>query len=146
MTVDRRNEDEKEEMRMSKHNYSQYSNKKSKSAERVPLVPADLTEVTDSEVKMEVKTVELGAIREAIRETIELAKPKIVTGTVANCAKLNIRVAPVAGAEVVTIVESGTKVSINVAKSTDEWFSVSVDNGTDGFNGYCMKKFVETSL
>lgn len=127
---------------MSKHNYSQYSSKKSKNTERVPLVPADLNEAVEPEVKMEVKTVESGVIREPIKP----AKPKTVTGTVVNCAKLNIRVAPVAGAEVVSIVESGTKVSINVAKSTDDWFSVSIDNGTEGFNGYCMKKFVETSL
>lgn len=121
---------------MAKHNYSQYSSKKNKNAERVPLVPADLTEVTDSEVKMVVETV----------EPVKPVKPKTVTGTVANCAKLNVRVAPVVGAEVVTIIEAGTKVIVDVAKSTDEWFSVSIDNGTEGFNGYCMKKFVETSL
>jgi cytoskeletal protein RodZ len=128
---------------MAKHNYSQYSSKKNnKTTERAPLAPADLTEVVDSEVKMELETVEPGAIREPIKP----AKPKTVTGTVANCAKLNVRVAPVAGAEVVTIVESGTKLTIDVTKSTDEWFSVNVDNGTEGFNGYCMKKFVEASL
>lgn len=132
---------------MSKHNYSQYSNKsKDKNSAKARLVPADFvddevvsTENATADVKMAVETVEPV-------EPAKVAKPKTVTGTVVNCAKLNVRVAPVAGAEVVTIIEADTKVMIDPRKSNDEWFSVSVDNGTEGFNGYCMKKFVEASL
>ena len=129
---------------MANHNYSQYSNngKKNKTAPaakteieaKVNEVPEAPVEVVAPEVKMEVETVETKEV------------PKTVTGTVANCTKLNVRSKPALTADVVTVINAGEKVTINVAKSNREWFCVSVDNGEYGYNGYCMKKFVTAKL
>ena len=76
-------------------------------------------------------------------ETV-VEKKKEVTGIVVDCKKLNIRKAPKDGAEVVTIVDAGTKLTIcNIEKAIGDWYKVKIDNGTSGFNGYCMKKFVK---
>ncbi len=129
---------------MANHNYSQYSNngKKNKTAPAAKTeVEAKVNEVSEipvevvaPDVKMEVETV----------ETKEVSK--VVTGTVANCTKLNVRAKPSLTADVVTVVNAGEKVTIDVAKSNREWFYVSVDSDNCGYNGYCMKKFVTAKL
>jgi hypothetical protein len=139
----------KEELKMAKHNYSQYSNT-NKKVEKPKLVPADLTEdvavdsvgVIDEPVVTPSETVvpEVKMVTETV-ETIML--PKSVTGEVANCYKLNIRVAPVANARIEAIVDAGTKLTINVNESTDDWFKITTESGV---NGYCMKKFVDARL
>jgi hypothetical protein len=139
----------KEELKMAKHNYSQYSNT-NKKVEKPKLVPADLTEdvavdsvgVIDEPVVTPSETVvpEVKMVTETV-ETITL--PKSVTGEVANCYKLNIRVAPVANARIEAIVDAGAKLTINVNDSTDDWFKITTESGV---NGYCMKKFVDARL
>ena len=134
---------------MAKHNYSQYSNtnKKSDKTEKPKLVPADLAEdvvadIVDEPVATSPETVvpEVKMVTETV-ETVTL--PKTVTGEVANCYKLNIRVAPVANARIEAIVDAGTKLTINVTESTDDWFKITTESGV---NGYCMKKFVDARL
>lgn len=137
---------------MAKHNYSQYSNsnKKPDKTEKPKLVPADLAEdvtvdsvgVIDEPVATPSETVvpEVKMVTETV-ETVTL--PKTVTGEVANCYKLNIRVAPVANARIEAIVDAGTKLTINVNESTDDWFKITTESGV---NGYCMKKFVDARL
>ena len=84
---------------------------------------------------------------EPVIETVETKEvPKTVTGTVANCTKLNVRTKPSLTADVVTVITAGEKVTINVDKSNREWFCVAVDNGEHGYNGYCMKKFITAKL
>lgn len=126
---------------MANHNYSQYSNNSKKNGGKknpVAEVETKVDEVTASEVKMEV---------EPVIETVETKEvPKTVTGTVANCTKLNVRTKPSLTADVVTVITAGENVTINVDKSNREWFCVTVDNGTTGYNGYCMKKFVTAKL
>lgn len=131
---------------MAKHNYSQYSNT-NKKTEKPKLVPADLAEdivadIVDEPVATPSETVvpEVKMVTETV-ETVTL--PKTVTGEVANCYKLNIRVAPVANARIEVIVDAGTKLTINVNESTDDWFKITTESGV---NGYCMKKFVDARL
>ena len=122
---------------MSKHNYSQYSSNKKTAAGNKSEDKSTMTVVEPSKPTEPV----------LVRETVDTVKlPKTVVGSVANCNKLNVRVAPVAGAEIVTVIEAGTKVIINVAESTDEWFSVRIGNNAEGYNGYCMKKFIDARL
>ena len=119
---------------MSNHNYSQYSNKKSKTKEPT------------TEVKMEVETTEITAAVETV-ETVEIAEtvvlPKTVIGTVANCLKLNIRVKPAVTADAMCVVDMNSKLTIDPANSSDEWLAVTTVNGDKGF---CMKKFVNAKL
>ena len=145
---------------MSKHNYSQYSNKKKndsmtgavggrstdgKNSVRTE-VTAESTSATTpsfepvnvpsgvsraSEVKMVVETV----------DTVPL--PKTVEGVVANCAKLNVRAEPDAYADVVYVLDVMSEIAIDVSKSNNEWFKVCTASGVEG---YCMRKFVDARL
>jgi hypothetical protein len=157
---------------LSKHNYSQYSSNKktptgNNSDDKSTLIVDDLVPETKKVVDA-AKPPEPTIVRETV-DTVKLPKtvtgvvanctklnmrvaPVVdaeivtVTGVVANCTKLNMRVAPVVDAEIVTVIEAGTKVFIDVAKSTDEWFSVRIGNNSEGYNGYCMKKFIDARL
>lgn len=131
---------------MAKHNYSQYSNN-NKKTEKPKLVPADLVEdVVVDPVDEPVVTPSETVVPEVkmVTETVEtVTLPKTVTGEVANCYKLNIRVAPVANARIEAIVDAGAKLTINVNESADDWFKITTESGV---NGYCMKKFVDARL
>lgn len=125
---------------MSKHNYTQYSNKKNENTIEpeidVVIEPVESVEVADHVIE----TPEITMVEETV-ETVTL--PETVTGVITGCSKLNVRVAPVAGAEVVCVLDVNTEIKINVANSTDEWFSICTAAGIDG---YCMRKFVDASL
>lgn len=118
-------------MPKSKHNYSQYSKKTN---EPNPIKPASAP-VTSPKVKMEPKIVE---------ETVEtVAMPKVVSGVVVNCAKLNVREEPSVDADVVCVLDVMSEVKIDVEKSDNEWLKISTANGVEG---YCMRKFVDAHL
>lgn len=130
---------------MAKHNYSQYSNYK-----KYNDTTEETTPVT-SEVKMEVETVETSAATTSVAvetpETATVTTPVLtqetVVGTVVDCAKLNVRVEPSVDGGVLCVLPVKTEITINVAKSTDEWFNICTANGVEG---YCMKKFVDARL
>lgn len=69
----------------------------------------------------------------------EEPEPKVwlAKGTVANCARLNVRNRPDKNGSVITVLGVGYIVTINVNKSTDTWYYI------PALNGYCMKEFVE---
>lgn len=118
---------------MSKHNYSQYSNKNFETVEDVAesVAPVEVESVVEEAVTPMVETV----------ETVTL--PETVTGTVVNCTKLNVRVKPNITADVVCVLDVKSEIKIDVAKSNDEWFCVCTAAAVEG---YCMRKFVKASL
>lgn len=132
---------------MANHNYSQYSNnkknggKKNRTAEdeiKVEEVVETTVEIAAPDAKMEVAPV---------IETVETKEvPKTVVGTVTNCTKLNVRIKPALTADVVSVINVGDTVGIDVAKSNRDWFYVYINTGVHGYNGYCMKKFVTAKL
>lgn len=61
-------------------------------------------------------------------------------GVVANCELLNVRVAPDKDSEILTTVEQGDEIMIDLNTSTDDFYSVCTETGVEG---YCMKQFVE---
>lgn len=128
----------------SKHNYTQYSNNKKNPAEEIEQVDAIEAavenEAFDTVVSTPVEPVEIDMVNETV-ETVVL--PETVTGVVVDCTKLNIRVAPNTTATVACVVDVASKIEIDVAKSTDEWFHVCT---AAGIEGYCMRKFVEAHL
>lgn len=117
---------------MSNHNYSMYSNNKkfNNPTEEVETVEDFVVETTDSPV--------VEPTVEPVVETVET-----VTGVVIDCARLNVRVAPNANANVICTIASGAEVTINIEDSTDEWFSICTASGVDG---YCMKRYINASL
>lgn len=143
---------------MSKHNYSQYSNKKhNNKVDTTPEVVVeiqngDTTAVTE-EVETTVETVIENEIVtdvtvEAETETEVEVEPEtksgaVAKGVVANCAKLNVRSKPSTNGDVVTVLDTKVEVTIDVDASTDEWFKIRTANGVEG---YCMRKFVNANI
>lgn len=129
---------------MSKHNYSQYSNKANKPA------TSNTHEIEDDVVVVaEPETVEAPAVKMEVEapKPVKTTKPKVVPetveGTVVNCAKLNVRNKPSLDGDVVCVLNATSEINIDVAKSTREWFYVCTATGVEG---YCMKKFIEANL
>ena len=87
--------------------------------------------------KSYVEELETPDIVEEIIEPIEEIKP--VYGYISNCAKLNIRVAPDKTANILCEAKAYTEVMIDQSRSTDEWYSVYLSGGIEGF---CMKQFI----
>lgn len=65
-------------------------------------------------------------------------------GSVFNCERLNIRATPSVMAEVLDIVNKGTKVRVNESTSTPGFYSVTV-RYPDGsiLDGYAMRKYIK---
>ena len=90
---------------MSKHNYSQYSNKKN-------------NKVEPDKTKSKNKKSKSGAV---------------TTGTVEKCVKLNVRSKPSIKADAIAVLNVNDKVKIDVDNSTDEWFKITTTDGVKGY-------------
>lgn len=129
---------------MSKHNYTQYSNKKNHNDEGKTTVKQEEFLIIDDLVETPVaEAIETPEVKMVVETVDTVALPKLVSGFVSNCAKLNVRTQPAADADVVCVLNSGTEIEINVNNSTDEWFSICT---AAGIEGYCMRKFVNAKL
>ena len=131
---------------MSKHNYSQYSNKnnrgnnqninqKHKSIEKIPEA---------IEVKMDtipVKPVETVALANEAVETVAL--PNTVKGIVSHCAKLNVRENATVDSGIVCVLDAMSEIEIDVNKSTSNWFYIYSATGAEG---YCMRQYVDAHM
>ena len=123
---------------MSKHNYTQYSNKKDDNVlQSAEIVNDEVIEaVTDEVVTPVVEVVEESVIKEPVR-------PETVKGAVTNCAKLNVRLKPAIDAYVVCVLDSKSEVEVDIVRSTSDWFKVITTSGVEGF---CMRKYINTNL
>ena len=85
-----------------------------------------------------------------IDETAEVIEPiepiepieevKTHTGVVHNCEKLNIRKSASKDSDVVAVVDAGSELLIDSAKSTYNFYKVCTASGIEG---YCMSEFVK---
>ena len=140
---------------MSNHNYSQYSNKKSNSGKAGTAAQAVNKPKNYNKPKVEETIVENVMVHEPetmtveptapevkmVVETVETATlPKVVTGTVVKCSKLNVRAKPAPDADILTVLDVNSEVVIDTARSTNEWLKITTATGVDGF---CMRKFVK---
>lgn len=134
---------------MSKHNYSQYSNKKKTNYDR-PQTPIEEVEAVTTvsapaepaEIKMEYET---PVEHVYVNETVEAPKPfrKRTSGTVIGCNRLNVRANPDGDSDIAAVIIRDSEVNIDLVDSTKEWFKVTT---TAGVEGYCMRKFVSAKL
>lgn len=62
-----------------------------------------------------------------------------VLGMVHECVKLNIRAAPAKTADIKTVEFAGTFLTVDLDKSTDDWYCVW---NAEGIEGFCMKQYV----
>lgn len=132
---------------MSKHNYTQYSNKNSRANESNPNKPnnpnnkpkeAVKPAVTEPVVKNTAPEVNL------VQETVNtVTLPETVEGVVVDCAKLNVRAEPDITAEVLCVLDSMSEIEVDMTKSNNEWLHVCTAIGVDG---YCMRKYVDVRL
>lgn len=76
-------------------------------------------------------------IEEPVEEVAPQPAPMI--GVVSGCTKLNIRKNPSPDSEILCAVNDGSKLMIDVEKSTLEWCAVCTEAG---FEGFCMKAYV----
>lgn len=115
---------------MAKTNYNKMSNKqKEETANEVEAV-VDTT-VTETESVTE----------EVVAEVME--KPpvnKAKTGVVVGCERLNVRTNPSPTAAVDLTIARGTEVEIVGANG--EFYNIRKGTPTEGFNGWCMKKYI----
>ena len=65
---------------------------------------------------------------------------KVTIGVVANCEKLNVRTNPHPNAAIDLVITKGTEVEIT--GSNGDFYSVRKGTVTEGFNGWCMKKYI----
>lgn len=126
---------------MSKHNYSQYSNKNTNKAtidtadSLTEIAPAEALAQADNITEpMPVETLEC---METNSDTVTVSDT--VFGTVTNCVKLNVRVAPNPNATVACVLDVNSELEIDYDNSTTEWYSVCT---AAGIKGYCMRKFI----
>lgn len=128
---------------MSNHNYSQYSNNKNKNIDETEVIVEESLEVIEEETDVNVPEPIVDEVKLVVETVETVVLPETVTGIVVDCTKLNVRANPSSSANVVCILEAGSEIQINVAKSNNEWFSVCT---VTGIEGYCMRKFVEAIL
>lgn len=118
---------------MGKHHYT------------APEVHVEETEVTlpkveETEAAAEQVVEEVTPVVKEIEAVVEAAP--VATGKVVGCTKLNVRRAPSQNATIVCEIPRNIEVTIDEAKSTDEWYHVFVKAGV---KGYCMKKYIAIS-
>lgn len=77
-------------------------------------------------------------VEEVEEELKEIEAISCVNGHV-NVDRLNVRVAPVFDADVMTIIKENTEVEVGLNESTDDFYKVYLANGVEGF---CMKEFI----
>lgn len=78
-------------------------------------------------------------IDEVIEATEVKEEPKIKTGVVTECEKLNVRAKASVESDVVTVITKGTKLTIESFEVGSTWLKVSTESGVKGF---VMAKFV----
>lgn len=97
-------------------------------------------EETKEDVKIEVETV---VENEPTTEDVVVKKApekKVKIGVVANCEKLNVRNNPHPNAAIELVISKGTEVEI--VDSNGDFYCVRKGTTTEGFNGWCMKKYI----
>lgn len=64
---------------------------------------------------------------------------KHVTGVVTDCLRVAVYKEPRANSGIVKVVTALTRVTVDLEKSTDDFYRISTSKG---IQGYCMKKFI----
>ena len=119
---------------MAKTNYNKMSNKNKEDIE--PVIEEVVTEV---EPDVEETIVEVEA---PVDETVEGVNEEAKTGIVINCSRLNVRNNPAITANVVCVIAKDTEVEVIENMSHGDFYYVRKGTPTEGFNGYCMKKYI----
>lgn len=128
---------------MSKHNYSQYSNKNKQHHNQN--VKQSNSEVKPVEVvKMDTTPVKPAETVELVKESVQtVVLPDKVKGFVAHCTKLNVRENATVDSGIVCVLNVMSEIEIDVNKSTANWFYIYSATGAEG---YCMKEYIDAQM
>lgn len=107
-------------------NYSKISTEEAKAKQTEETKVKSTLEPAEPEVTEEV-------------DTQPEAKPEVVKGVV-DCARLNVRNNPSLTAAIELVIDKGTEVEI--VRSEGDFYHVRKGTTTEGFNGWCMKKYI----
>lgn len=93
--------------------------------------------------EMKSQKVEEPIIEETVNDVAEeVVEEKIIPiGIVTNCSKLNIRKKASLKADVLTVLNAKTEVTIDPDYTNKEWYKI-VPNNSDEVAGYCKKEFI----
>lgn len=94
----------------------------------------------DSRTNTEVSNEASDPVVNPVTNPVEEPKIDTMESIVVDCEKLNIRMKPDITSRVYTTVDRGSKLTIFIKDSTENWYSVRTENGVEGF---CMKKYVK---
>lgn len=105
-----------------------------------PLMDEEAVVVTEEDSEIE----NLVEESEEVEEPTDEAKNyrESLVGYVTGCAKLNIRKEPYIKSDVICVVSEKDVLLVDQNKSTHEWYKVYTETG---FDGYCMKQYVNVS-
>ena len=98
---------------MSKHNYSNYSKPKVKTADK------------------DIETVAPEAMTVSEPEISEVSETRLI-GLVGNCARLNVREEPDIMANVVVVLEAGSEVQLTSEEPINGFYKVTTADGREG--------------
>lgn len=115
---------------MSKKNYSKMSTDKVKKE--------DIQESLDP-IAEAVEAVEPAV--ETVVEPVEEPEKKVKIGVVCDCVKLNVRTNPHPNAHIERTIDKGTEIEIDGEEG--DFYSIRKETVSEGFNGWCMKKFIK---
>lgn len=95
-----------------------------------------------NEVVEEVAVTEVNEQNVVEEAEVNDAASATITGVVNNCTRLNLRKQPSTTSKVINILDSGDKVEIDDANSTEDFYKVLTESGIEG---YCMKEYITVS-
>lgn len=112
--------------------------------------------MSNKQIKKTVANTEEAKAAEVVEETVDAKNVEAantektttsetespVYGYVSNCVKLNVRKKPDKEAEILTEINAGETVEINLDLSTSNFYSVATATSGVAYTGYCMKDFI----
>ena len=119
---------------MSKKNYTKYS----ENTEEKEIVNKEVQNKEQEQEQNEEQEVQ----NEEQEQNEEENSGAIAPAVVANCKKLNVRDAADKDAEVVCVITEGTDLTVDMDKSTEEFYKVYTQAEEILVEGYCMKNFI----
>ena len=125
---------------MTKKDYTKYSESSKNEEIKNDNVQPEVTPEVETNIEPEV-TPEVETNVEPENENID----EIVIGIV-TASKLNVRIEPNKDAEVLDIIVKDAEVEVNVTKSTEDFYKISITINDVLVEGYCMKEFIHIEL
>lgn len=119
---------------MAKKNYSKMSTENVKKEDIKESLDPIAKAVEAAEVA---ETVEEAVVEETVKEP----ENKVQIGVVCNCVKLNVRNNPHPNAHIELTIDNGTEVEVTGEEG--DFYSVRKGTVSEGFTGWCMKKFIK---